>query len=404
MRYIKRTIESKLKKSVKEFPVIALTGPRQSGKTTLLKHLYGNSRKYISLESPDIRAAAADDPRGFLDMYSPPVIFDEVQFAPDLLPYIKERVDSNRNESGQYILTGSQNILLSQNITESLAGRTAILRLLPLTYREQAGAPDQPFPWEKGKKHARNKPAPAALWKDFMRGGYPELSSGGSRDLSLWHGSYIQTYLERDVRMLRQVGDLTQFQTFLRALAARSAQLLNLSELARDIGVAVNTVKTWLSVLEASYQVIILRPYFENIGKRLVKSPKVYFTDTGTLCYLVGLKDPDHAARGPMGGTIMETAVVTEIYKSLIHRGETPQIYFWRTSSGDETDVIIDTGDRLIPLEIKSSATPNRGMAKGIEKFRKDFGDKAAKGFVICPCAAALPLGPDASALPLHEL
>ena len=404
VKYIQRSIEPFLKKSAKEFPVVALTGPRQAGKTTLLKHLLGKSHKYVSLDAPDIRASATDDPRGFLDMFSPPVIFDEVQHVPDLFPYIKEMVDKNRNIPGQFILTGSQNLLLAQNVTETLAGRSAMLRLLPFSYREQVGIPGQPLPWEKGKRKERKKISPTELWRNILRGGYPELVAGRPRDLSLWHGSYVQTYLERDVRALRQVGDFTQFQTFLRALAARSAQLLNLSELARDIGVAVNTVKSWLSVLEASYQVIILRPYFENIGKRLVKSPKVYFTDTGTLCYLVGLKNPEHAAKGPMGGAIMETAVVNEIHRSLTHRGETPQMYFWRTSNGAEVDIVIDAGNRLIPIEIKTSATPNRGMAKGIEAFRRDYGKKASKGYVICPCEASLPLGPDATAFPFFEL
>lgn len=404
VKYIQRSIESILKKSVEEFPVVVLTGPRQAGKTTMLKHLYGKSRKYISLETPVVRAAATNDPRGFLDMYSPPVVFDEVQHVPDLLPYIKERVDEHRNTPGQFILTGSQNLLLAQNIAETLAGRSAVLRLLPVTHREQAGVPGQPLPWEKGKKYERKKIPSNVLWQTILRGGYPELAAGGRRNLSMWHGSYMQTYLERDVRTLRQVGDLTQFQVFLRALAARSAQLLNLSEIARDIGAAVNTVKSWLSVLEASHQVIILRPYFENIGKRLVKSPKVYFTDTGTLCFLVGLKDPEHAANGPMGGAIMETAVVSEIYRSIVHRGEIPLMYFQRTSSGMETDIVIDYENRLIPIEIKSSATPNRGMAKGIEAFRKDFGEKTSKGFVICPCEAPLPLGPDATAWPFFDL
>ncbi|HOO57634.1 MAG TPA: ATP-binding protein [bacterium] len=404
MKYIQRSIEKVLKKAAREFPVVVLTGPRQAGKTTVLKHLYEKSHRYISLELPDVRAAASDDPRGFIEMYPPPVVFDEVQHAPDLLPYIKERVDADRNTAGQYILTGSQNILLAQNITETLAGRSAVLRLFPMTYHEQAGVPGHPLPWEKGKRSDRKKVPLNTLWRNILLGGYPELVAGGKRDLPLWHGSYIQTYLERDVRTLRQVGDLTQFQMFLRALAARSAQLLNLTEIARDIGVAVNTVKSWLSVLEASYQVIILRPYFENIGKRLVKSPKVYFTDTGTLCYIVGLKDPEHARKGPMGGAIMETAVVSDIYRTLMHRGETPQMYFWRTSSGTEVDVVIDEGNRLIPIEIKSSATPNRNMAKGIETFREDFGEKASKGYLICPCDAPLPLGPDASSWPIYDL
>jgi hypothetical protein len=404
MRYITRSAESVVKKASKEFPVVALTGPRQSGKTTMLRRLFDKGHGYVSLDAPDVRAAAAEDPRGFMEMFPPPVVFDEIQRAPGLLPYIKQRVDADRNRPGQYILTGSQNILLSQNVTETLAGRAAVLKLLPLSYREQAGLPGQPLPWEPGARKERRRPTLGEIWKSMLRGGYPEPVAAPGRDLALWRSSYIQTYLERDVRTLRQVGDLALFHTFLRALAARSAHLLNLTEIARDIGAAVNTVKSWMSVLEASYQIIIVRPYYENLGKRLVKSPKVYFSDTGILCHLVGLKDPEHAAKGPMGGAIMETAVVNEIYRTLAHRGETTQLYFWRTSSGAEVDLIIDEGSRLLPVEIKSSATPSRAMAKGIESFRKDFGKKSAKGYVICPCPEPLPLGPDASAWPFFDL
>ena len=195
----------------------------------------------------------------------------------------------------------------------------------------------------------------------------------------------MQTYLERDVRTLRQVGDLSQLQSFLRALAARSAQLLNLTDLARDLGVALNTVKAWLSVLEATYQVIVLRPYFANVGKRLVKTPKVYFTDVGTLCYLTGLKDPEHAASGPLGGPIMETAVLSEIVKTLTHCGIDPQIYFWRTSAGTEVDFVIETGGRLVPIEVKLSATPRPAMAAAIKSLQEDFGEKVMPGFVVHP-------------------
>ncbi|MFH1336275.1 MAG: DUF4143 domain-containing protein [Candidatus Zixiibacteriota bacterium] len=223
------------------------------------------------------------------------------------------------------------------------------------------------------------------------------------RDTTLWQASYVQTYLERDVRSLRQIGDLSQFQSFLRALAARSAQLLNLSDIARDLGLAVNTVKSWLSVLEATYQIITLRPYFANIGKRLVKSPKVYFADVGTLCYLVGLRDPEHAMAGPMGGAIMETAVVNETVRTLTHQGKEPQIYFWRTAIGTEVDLVVDNGVNLIPVEVKLSTTPNRTMAKGIEAFRKDFGKRTQKGYVVHPGSTRLPLGPDAWAWPFAE-
>jgi len=220
----------------------------------------------------------------------------------------------------------------------------------------------------------------------------------------MWHASYVQTYLERDVRTLRQVGDLAQFQSFLQALAARSAGLCNLTELARDLGLAANTAKAWLSVLEATYQVIVLRPYFANVGKRLVKAPKVYFTDVGTLCYLSGLKDPVHAASGPMGGAIMETAVISEIFKSLLHRGVEPHIWFWRTSTGTEVDLLVEADGKLVPVEVKLSATPKPAMASGIRAFGKDLGDKAAPGYVIHPGDVRLPLGGGVTALPFAYL
>lgn len=403
--YIQRTIEPILKRAAEEFPSVVLTGPRQSGKTTLLKHLFGSNAGYVSLEPPDVRAAAISDPRGFLELYPPPVIFDEVQYAPDLLPYIKERIDAHRDRRGQYFLTGSQNLLLIERVTESLAGRAAMLKLLPLTRREARGEPEAPLPWgNEVQRTSRKGASSVTLWQDFLRGGYPELVMEPGRDISLWHASYVQTYLERDVRGLRHVGDLTLFQNFLRALAARSGQLLNITDMARDLGVAVNTAKAWLSVLEATFQVIILRPYFANVGKRLVKTPKVYFTDVGTLCYLAGLRDPEHAAAGPMGGAIFETAVLTEIVKTFLHRGEEPQVYFWRTSAGTEVDIVVEAGGRLIPIEVKLSATPRPAMAAGIKTFREDFSDRAASGYVVHPGEMRLPLGTGVTALPLGEM
>lgn len=403
--YIKRSLEPVLKKAAAEFPAMVLTGPRQSGKTTLLQHLFSKSHQYVSLEPPDVRASAIEDPRSFLELYPPPVIFDEVQYAPDLLPYIKEKIDAERSKSGQYLLTGSQNLLLMERVTESLAGRAAMLRLLPLSQREAEGQPEASLPWESKRSSLKaSKFSYRELWKGFLRGSYPELKTHPRRDVNLWHASYVQTYLERDVRTLRQVGDLTQFQSFLRALAARSAQLLNITDLARDLGVAVNTAKAWLSVLEATYQVTVLRPYYANVGKRLVKTPKVYFTDVGTLCYFAGLKDPAHAASGPMGGAIMETAVLSEIVKTLTHRGIDPQVYFWRTVAGTEVDIVVEAGAKLVPIEVKLSATPRSAMASALKTFQRDFGDKVLEGYVVHPGNITLPLGSGIKALPFSEL
>jgi len=279
------------------------------------------------------------------------------------------------------------------------------LKLLPLSYREAAGDPNCALPWEQGRI---GKDLPGLsyleLWKRFLRGTYPELIADGDRDFSLWHASYVQTYLERDVRGLRQIGDLTLFQNFLRTIAARSGQLLNLADIGRDLGIALNTVKQWMSILEATFQIIILRPYFVNIGKRLVKTPKVYFIDTGTLCYLAGLKDAEHAASGPLGGVIFETGVVAEIMKRYVHSGQDPHLYFWRTSHGSEVDIIVEQGGKLIPIEAKLSGTPRLTMAPGILAFRKDFPRNTERGYIIHPGDMKLSIAPNVLALPFAAL
>ena len=409
--YITRSLEPVLQKAVNEFPAVVLVGPRQSGKTTLLNHLFGEEYRLISMETPDIRLAAINDPRGFLNLNPAPVIFDEIQYTPELLPYIKEQVDAHRDQPGQYLLTGSQNLLLMQQVTESLAGRVAVLKLLPLSRWEVNRRPQGSLPWETGKTPDRSpqvelptaQPS-AELWGQILRGFYPEVICNPGRDARLWQASYVQTYLERDIRNLRNVGDLSLFQTFLRALASRSAQILNLSGLARDVGVSVNTAKAWISLLEASFQIFVLRPYYANIGKRLVKSPKIYFSDTGLLCYLVGLRDIEHAASGPMGGAIFENLVVAELFKLLMHRGEEPALHYWRTAAGSEVDLVVETQDKLVPLEIKQSETLRPGMAKEILAFQKDFAGKTREGYVIHAGKLTLPLGKGVTGLPLTDL
>lgn len=402
--YIERLVQKVLLKAAREFPAVVLTGPRQSGKTTLLGHLFGERFHYVSLEPPDIRASALADPRAFLSVYSPPVILDEIQFAPQLLPYIKEMIDERRAKKGRFFLTGSQNLLLMERVTETLAGRAAILQLYPLSFREISGGDNDLLPWEtREARVSRLDGSVLEIWQSFLRGTFPEPNAEPERDISLWYSSYLQTYLERDVRNLRQVGDLTLFQNMLRMLAARSGQLLNLTDISEDLGISLNTLKNWISVLEATFQILILRPYFINLGKRLVKMPKIYFTDVGMLCHLVGLKTAEHAAASPMAGAIFETAVIMETVKAFRNRGEDPRLYFWRTSEGQEVDLVVEVEDMLVPVEIKASATPHPLMAAGIKAFSRFYGRRAKKGYLVHLGAHRLPLSDNALAIPFGE-
>ena len=404
---IPRSLAPILEGVARDFPAVILTGPRQSGKTTLLGELFGATHRVVSLEALDVRDSARSDPRGFLSSFPPPVVYDEIQHAPFLLPYIKERIDSDRGAQGRFLLTGSQNILLMQEVSETLAGRAAVLHLLPLAARERHGAADRALAWTNQIQPVSPPSAPkdaVSAWREILRGGYPELWSDPHRDAWMWHESYLRTYIERDVRTLRQVGDLGQFQSFVKATAARSGQLLNLSELARDLGIAVNTAKLWISVLEASFQVLVVRPYFANVGKRLVKSPKLYWLDTGLLSHLVGLRDGEHAAQGPMSGALFETFVVSEVHRSLTHAGTAATLWFWRTATGSEVDLIVEHEGTLVPLEIKATLTPRPAMAAGIEALKRDLGARVAPGYVVHLGDATHPLGPNATALPVWSL
>ena len=403
--FIERSLSPTLMEVLSEYPAVMLVGPRQAGKTTLLLHHLHGKFDYVSLDDLETRRLATSDPRALLAEHPNPVIIDEVQHAPDLLSYIKLRIDAERHKCGRFILTGSQNLLLAESVSESLAGRVAVLKLLPLSRREIEGNPQAKLPWERdAPSRLETRFSFRPLWEAFLVGGYPQLASVPGLDSTRWHSNYVETYLERDVRTLRHVGDLMQFQAFIEALAARSGQLFSVADVSRDLGISTRTIKAWLSVLEATFQVFVVRPHFENVGKRLVKMPKVYFADTGTLCFSAGLKDPDHAAKGPLGGAILETAVLSELMKALSRGGTRPRVYFWRTESGEEVDFLVQTNGQLVPIEVKKSATPTPRMGAPIRAFQRALGQKSEHGYVIHPGDLRIPLGDSVTALPFADL
>ena len=340
-----RTLEPVIRQAARHYPVVTLTGPRQSGKTTLARMAFPDNA-YASLEDPDQREFAISDPRGFLSQFDGPVILDEAQRVPDLFSYIQTQVDAP-DQNGQYVLTGSQSFLLMRTISQSLAGRAAILHLLPFSQAELHGQPPLP----RDSIGERMPPARVSKKRSLMdtlfTGGYPRI-----HDKKLppqeWLANYYRTYVERDVRELLNVGDLEAFGRFIGLCAGRTGQLLNLSSLGNDCGI---------SVLEASFVVLLLRPHHRNFHKRLVKSPKLYFLDSGLLTYLLRIRSPDELRTHSARGAIFESFVVSELVKRALHLGQEPDLYFWRDSTGHEVDILLERGSHLVPIEVKSGET-----------------------------------------------
>lgn len=406
--YLSRTLESSFMDASTQFPVLLLTGPRQVGKTTLLKHLCGNERRYVTLDDLTLRELANEDPALFLQRYPPPVLIDEVQYAPRLLPYIKMKVDASHN-SGAFWLTGSQQFQMMKGITESLAGRVAVINMLGFSRREleqREHCLDPFLPTAARLDPRAATPGASDLETVFRRiwtGSFPALHAGSVRDRDLFYSSYLQTYLQRDVRDLTQVGNQQSFVRFIKASAARTGQMLNLSELARDVDVTVKTAKDWLSILVASFQVALVQPYHTNVTKRLVKTPKLHFLDTGLCAYLTEWSSPETLAAGAMSGAIFETYVFAEILKSWWHRMRTPNLYYYRDRDGKEIDLVFEQDQMLFPLEIKRSATPNRDWVRAFPALGR-LGRTVGEGGVVCLCKELMPLTENAAAIPVGML
>lgn len=361
---IPRDAQTTLQTFAAGFPIVGITGPRQSGKTTLARAVFGD-RPYASLEDPDTRAFATDDPRGFLKGFPDGAVLAEVQRCPSLFSYLQTRVDQT-GRCGEFVLTGSQQFGMVSAITQSLVGRAGLLALLPFALSELRQADRVPTSVDE------------ALW----RGAYPPVHDRPVEP-SIWYSNYVQTYLERDVRQLIQVRDLTQFQRFLRLCAGRTGQLLNQSALADETGVSHNTIREWLSVLEASYIIHRLPPQHRNFNKRLVKTPKLYFIDTGLAAWLLGIETASQLASHPLRGELFETWVVGEYLKHRFNGGHPSNLTFWRDRHGHEVDLLVETGDRLQPIEIKAGATVHRDSFKGLRRWLELAGGSAANPALI---------------------
>lgn len=357
-----RMLTQALIRHAADYPVVTVTGPRQAGKTTLVRACFPD-HGYVNLEHPELRRLAEEDPKAFFHAHPAPLIIDEVQRVPELLSWIQVMVDEHPRK-GAFILTGSHQFRLHHGISQSLAGRTSLLRLLPLSLAEM-------------------RSAGIALSKEeyLYRGCMPRIHHDGL-EATAAHRNYFQTYVERDVRELIQIRNLRLFETFLKLLAARVGQTLNLHALAGELGVSSPTLAQWLSILEASYVIHLLPPYYRNFGKRLTKSPKLYFLEPGLAAWLLGITSPEQALRDPLHGGLFENLVVVEALKARLHRGLDADLYFWRDSNGKEVDLLMERQRRLIPIEIKSAMTWNRDFTKGLDWFRKNIPD-AEPGHVI---------------------
>lgn len=404
--YLPRTLEIFARSAAGQFPVLLVTGARQVGKTTFLRHLSEPERTYVSLDDPLVLDLAKREPALFLQRFRPPLLIDEIQYAPELLPYIKIEVDGAR-QPGAFWVTGSQQFHLMKGISESLAGRVAILQLLGFSRRELIGqsmevTPFLPTPQEIAERERTGGVLGLReLYNLIWRGSLPAIALNPQMDRDLFYSSYVQTYLQRDVRDLARVGD--GFLKFMRMAAARTGQLLNLSEFARDADTAVNTAKTWLSILQASGIIHLLEPYHTNVSKRLVKTPKLYFLDTGLCAYLTEWSSPETLEAGAMSGTILETWVIVELLKSYLHNGKQPPFYYYRDRDKREIDLLIVRNGVIHPLEIKKTASPSAADIGAFTVLEK-LGMPVGSGGVICLAQQSLPLTESAFSIPVGAL
>jgi len=406
--YLPRTLETYLQEAQKDFPVLLVTGARQVGKTTLLRHLCEKNRKFVTLDDPLVLSLAREDPALFLQRFPPPVLIDEIQYSPGLFPLIKIEVD-RIGQPGLFWLTGSQQFHLMKGVSESLAGRVAVVQLLGFSRREitrqsQEFRPFLPIP-DTIQRRTRTGGTirMQELYRMIWRGSFPALSLNESMDRDLFYSSYVQSYLQRDIRDLARVGNEIAFLRFLRAAAARTGQILNMAELARDADVSFNTAKNWLSILQASGIIYLLEPYHTNLTSRLVKTPKLYFLDTGLCAYLTEWSSPETLGAGAMSGAILETWILAELLKSYWHNGRRAPFYYYRDKDLKEIDLLIVQDDTVYPLEFKKTASPSRNDVRHfrvLEKLKMAVGP----GGVICLAEQALPLTSAASSIPVAAI